>query len=232
MDFLTALDVLRRRWILVVTGMTLTFIGVVGVLQAVDSTYTARGDYLLLVPNKSDSTDARMNPYLFFESGLSVTAEIIITAMTDQRVAREIDEISSSAKYEVAGTQGAAPVIVVEVADENPETAISGQEFLSGEISAFLASRQKDVAAPEAQTINVIPLTSPIEAEKSQAKALRAVIALVVVGFGTTLLGVFAIDAVIRRRESARRSGGTSPTDVDDLVEPGGAARAEVPVRA
>ena len=231
-DFLTALDVLKRRWILVVTGMILTVLGVFGVLRAVDATYTAHGDYLLLVPNKSESPESRTNPYLFFESGLSVTAEIIITAMTDQSVGRGLDQISETAKYEVVGTQGAAPVVVVEVTDNNPETALSGQEFLSGEISAFLASRQKDVDAPKAQTIKVMPLTSPIQAEKSQAKALRAVIALAVVGLGTTLLGVFAVDAVIRRRESARHSGGTTPAGVDDLGQPEGDVRTEVPVRA
>lgn len=208
MDFISALQVLRAHWLIVLCGGLITVAAVIGVVTQVPKMYSAQADYLLLIPDQEVTIAGeilRANPYVFFESGLSITAESVITSMQSDETAQEVADLSDTAKFEVSGTNGSAPVVAIQVDDADPETVLAVHTLLRRQIERFLTVRQSDVKAPKNQTIVSSPLRSPLIAQPSSKRVMRGALAAVIVGVFSTLAVVFVVDAATRRR-SAREA--------------------------
>src|SRR5512144_1515342 len=83
MDFLTFLQTLARRWVVVLGGLLVTGLGVAAVLRFVPPTYEASTSLLLTVPVSAAPKGAppadpgQVNPYLGFGGALNVNAELL-----------------------------------------------------------------------------------------------------------------------------------------------------------
>jgi len=184
--------------LILLAGLLVTVGASILLVKTVEPTFSTHADYLLLVPSEPKANGTGGNPYL--DLGLSVMAEVVVTGMTDERIAAAAAEISPTALYGVAGTQGNAPMVSIETIARTPEAALAVQKLLGKEVKSFLSSRQEEFGAPKGRIIKAVSITDPLTAQQSNSRVLRAVIAVTVVGIGSTVLLAFAFDAARRRR--------------------------------
>lgn len=198
-------QVLRRRWYLVLAGLLCTAAAGFLTFQSVPPTFAASADVLLLPPPASVPEGG--NPYLSL-SGLTPAGDVLARALSDPKVAAEIAEGGARGEYFVE-LDGDSPAPMVSVEAEGGSAADAATTLNA--VLARLPETLRDIQAaanvpPDAfiSTSQVTKTETPTKAIKPQIRALVVVVGGALV---LTLLLVAAIDALLRRPRSAARRG-------------------------
>jgi capsular polysaccharide biosynthesis protein len=215
MDFLTFLQTLARRWVLVVAGLLITAVGITAVLRLVPPGYEASTSLLLTVPVSAapagapTSDPGQVNPYLAFGAALNVNAELLADVL-DSRDAREmVQAAGGTGYYGVSAGQGAAPVINVIATSGDAGTATATARTVGTVAARLLSERQRTSGAPPSSWIRVAPLTGGNSADRKTVSTIRALVSVAVLGIAATVLLAFTVEGMARRR----RARSTSPRD-------------------
>jgi hypothetical protein len=199
-DFWNSLKVLARRWYIVAVGLLVTLGGAVGVNSLIAPSYTAAGSLVLAVPPNLPERAASANPYLAY-GNLSVAARVVASAMNQPSVVRDQREKGATGDFVVdLDPERSSPIITVNSTAGSAAGAIKTVEVVTAGVKQLLADRQKDLGAPQNTWITASSVVVPEEANQAIGSRLRAVSAVLVLGFIGTLTLAFAVEGMAQGR--------------------------------
>ena len=199
------LQVLRRRWYLVLAGLLCTLAAGAFTYQAVPPTFTASAEVLLLPPGPS--VPAGGNPYLSL-SGLTPAGDVLARALSDPKVAAEVAREGGLAGYTVElDGDSPAPLVFVSTEAGSAREALTTLDLVLARLPGTLRQIQTAANVPAKAFITTSQVTRTSAPEKSLKPQIRALVVVVGGCLVLTLLLVAAIDALLRRpRRTAESS--------------------------
>lgn len=207
--------VLRRRWLLVLVGFLLT-VGLSGAAyELFKPTYEITGTVLLLPP-PSSSADVSANPYLRL-GGLRQAVDLVGVALSDQTTQLELKAISKDVQFTVqADVLTTSPLLVIDVKDSSPETALRIRDILVTRVPLRLEAMQEALAVNGNDRVTTTVVTLDVQAVEVGKNRLRAAVVACAGGLVLTLVAATLWDARRlghpRRRRPSRR--GPEPDQV------------------
>jgi capsular polysaccharide biosynthesis protein len=200
-DFVSALKVLRRRWVTVLVGVAIMTAAGVGILIAVPPTYQVKASDVLLVPAQVGSSQAgQANPYLGFGGSLGIVAQITARKMNDFTTVELMKSAGATGEYLVDIVPGEAPMLQVTATSKNEAEALRTAQVVEKAMTDNLRQSQVDLKAPPQFLITTNPITLPSHAEIQRGSQLRALAGMLVVGLAATVLAAFVVESVKTRR--------------------------------
>lgn len=208
MLFWDAIDVLVRRWYMVVTWAILMIAAAFAALVTVPTNYQASGQVLLLPPTKLAVQGQPVNPYLNLPGSLTFTATLVASTIVSPEVARDLVLDGYPSEYSVSVVPGTGPLIIISVEHDDQEVALALRDELLVRIEAQVDAIQDEEEVIDTQLIEARRFNVTEEAEVLAGNRLRALGGIAALG---TLLAVLSISAAERRatRQRRNRSGDT-----------------------
>lgn len=195
MYVLDGIQILLRRWYVIVIGLVLAG-GTAWVAVAVVPTqYQASANTIFLLSPNATGVETPSNPYLILDSTLTVTAELVAGIVTSAEVKDEMAVDGFTSEYSVAvSPERAAPVLFVTATDIDPLTVVNTVYEATRRIELELARIQEDAGSPTNQAIESFSFSASDEAEALEGSALRTLLAIGVFGVMATILAAFGVD--------------------------------------
>ncbi|WP_203881909.1 hypothetical protein [Planotetraspora kaengkrachanensis] len=218
MDFWGAVLVVLRRWYVVVPTFLLCIGAAVGMYAAVPVTYTSSAGIVLTIPKTGSSLpvnskqpDPVTNPLLNFDDGLSMSASILIQALSAPEVGTELGVVPGG-KTGFTVSNGATnpewmmsgPFVFIEAESDTAEGAEGIVTKLVARAKEEMAKRQTAVGAPQQTFLNVtvvVPPTTPIAESGSKSRAAAAAGAA---GLILSFFAAFAVESFLDARRARR----------------------------
>lgn len=210
--------VLRRRWLLVLVGFLMT-VGLSGAAYMFfKPTYEVTGTVLLLPP-PSAAANGSVNPYLQL-GGLRQAVDLVGVALSDQATQLELKAISKDVDFTVqADVRTSSPLLVIDVKDSSPETALRIRDLLVTRVPLRLEAMQQALGVNPKDRVTTSVLTLDVQAEEVGKNRLRAAVVAGAGGLVLTLVAATLWDARRLRQPRRRRAGRLSP-DPDQVANP------------
>jgi capsular polysaccharide biosynthesis protein len=218
-DFVSAVKVLGKQWVVVTVGVVLMIAAAVGIFFMVPPTYEVKASDVLLVPAQVGSSQAgQANPYLGFGGSLGIVAEITARRMNDKSTVEEMIAKGGTAEYLVDIVPGEAPMLQVTANSKDREAALRTAQVIEKSMTELLTQSQIDLKAPDNLLITTSPVTTPTHAEIQRGSQMRALAGMVVVGLALTVLIAFLRESVQarKRQKAAATAGQESEEDFDE----------------
>ncbi|WNV89184.1 hypothetical protein [Umezawaea sp. Da 62-37] len=218
-DFVSALKVLGKQWVVVTIGVSVMVAAAIGIFFMVPPTYEVKASDVLLVPAQVGSTQAgQANPYLGFGGSLGIVAEITARRMNDKSTVEEMVGKGGTAEYLVDIVPGEAPMLQVTANSKDRAAALRTAQVIEKSMTELLTQNQVDLKAPENLLITTSPVTTPTHAEVQRGSQMRALAGMAVVVLALTVLIAFLRESVQTRRR-AKATAAQEPVDVLDDFE-------------
>jgi capsular polysaccharide biosynthesis protein len=201
MDLLDSFRILVRRWWLTVPLLVITLGGVVAGAAIFPWTYKSEATVVLL-SSRLQAKQTGGNPWLAFDSSLTVTAEVVGREIMDGRTVDALRKQGNTAQYKVGlAADSTGPVLVVEV--EGPEPQVT-QNTLNA-VLRLIPARLDDIqnqgsVAPQARikpaTVSASPQPTRVVKDK-----IRTLLMMLFAGLVVTIgVPLFAESLAVRRR--------------------------------
>jgi capsular polysaccharide biosynthesis protein len=208
-DFVSALMVLARHWLVVLNGVVLTVGATLALFVAVPPTYQATTSSVLLVPSQPGATETgQLNPYLGFGGSLGIVAEITARRMNDGSMVDKLTKQGATADYLVDLVPGDAPILSVTATSRDEQSSLRTARIVDAAISAELRDSQLSLGAPANLLISTKPVTTATQAVLKRGSQIRAVAAVLVLGIAGTIVAAFIAEGVRVRRARMRADPG------------------------
>ncbi|HWO60543.1 MAG TPA: hypothetical protein VNO31_10980, partial [Umezawaea sp.] len=215
-DFVSALKVLGKQWVVVTAGVALMVAGAIGIFFMVPPTYEVKASDVLLVPAQVGSSQAgQANPYLGFGGSLGIVAEITARRMNDQSTIEEMLTKGATAEYLVDIVPGEAPMLQVTANSKDREAALRTAQVIEKAMTELLTQNQIDLKAPENLLITTSPVTTPTHAEVQRGSQMRALAGMAVIGLALTVLIAFLRESVQTRKRLKADAGLVEESEED-----------------
>ena len=194
--------IVRRRWILALVGLVLTAgLAVAGYFIA-KPTYQATASILLLPP--ASTVPAEGNPFLQL-GGLDLTVDLLGTALSDQAITRQLEEVSPTVETEVgADPRSSGPILRIQVQDKSEASALEVRDLLVAMVPPRLADMQSAVGVDGGNRVTSSVLVVDAVAEPVGRDRLVGAVVGGLVGLGLSLVLLVLIDSILLRREARR----------------------------
>ncbi len=223
MDLKEFVEVLCRRWHIVLSGLILTVIVALVAVQMVHPSYSASASLTLLAPPQttpSGNGEIAQNPYLQFGSGIENMGTIMQEAFLDQGLTSSLQGKGATGTYDVGANGG---IVTVAVSDSSASGAQKTLGLLLHQFDESLRERQLSAGADKSQLITASVLRQSKEATEDQGSRMRVLAVVLVLGFALSIAMALAVDALepgLRRREQETEEG-LSLLERDHLAEQG-----------
>jgi hypothetical protein len=206
MDILTAFRIIVRRWHVVVSGLILTAVVAVIVMQSISPTFQARGSALVVTPAAPAEGSATpsvlsQNPFTRFDGSTSVLAGVVAQLMSDIEVRENLYEQGAKADYVVAQENQNAPILTVIVEDKDEKYAMESAATVLASINDELDARQADAGAPEASRIRSMVISEPTRTTRLVAAKVRAGVATALLGSAAAISMAFVVEGFAQSRK-------------------------------
>jgi hypothetical protein len=218
MDFWRAVQVVFRRWYVTFPA----FLGALGIAAlvygSVPTQYVSTAVLVLTTPTTgpTQQIDAKSpneitNPLLNFDRGLSLSASILIQALTTPETAAALGvSPKSGTSYEV--TNGSTnpellesgPFVFIQGISIDSQTAQDIVRRVSALAVQDLAERQRGLNAPTSTYITVTQVVAPTTPEPRRTNKLRAAGAAGMLGVFAGLAAGFAFESIATRQMRGR----------------------------
>ena len=235
MDFWETVKVVFRRWYITFPAF-LAALGVAGLVYAsVPTPYVSTSVLLLTAPRTGpteqideEHPNPITNPLLNFDQGLSLSASILIQALTTPEAAASFGvPPRGGTSYEV--TNGSTnpellqsgPLVFIQGTSTTPQDAQDIVRKISAAAVRELAERQKKLNAPASTYITVTEVVPPTTPEARRVRKLRAAGAAGALAVMAGLAAAFAFESIATSLE-VRRSNRKFPlrhTSVTDQTD-------------
>ncbi|PRY40718.1 hypothetical protein [Umezawaea tangerina] len=215
-DFVSALKVLGKQWVVVTVGVSVMVAAAIGIFFMVPPTYEVKASDVLLVPAQVGSSQAgQANPYLGFGGSLGIVAEITARRMNDKSTVEEMVGKGGTAEYLVDIVPGEAPMLQVTANSKDRAAALRTAQVIEKSMTELLTQNQVDLKAPENLLITTSPVTTPTHADIQRGSQMRALAGMAVVVLALTVLIAFLRESV----QTRRRAKATAAQEVVEVVE-------------
>jgi hypothetical protein len=229
-DFVSALLVLVRHWLVVLNGAVLTLGATAALFVAVPPTYQATTSSVLLVPAQPGATESgQLNPYLGFGASLGIVAQITARRMNDLATGVKLAKQGATADYLVDIVPGDAPMLSVVATSRDEQDALRTAKIVDAGIAVELRDSQLELGAPRNLLIQTSPVTTASRAVKKQGSRIRALAAAMVLGVSSTIVAAFMAEGVRVRRAKVRADPGYFEKDRRSRKPPGGPGAVDDP---
>lgn len=201
----TLIQVVRRRWLVVLAGVLLTGLAAAAVVNLQPPRYTVSATALLLPPKvSSDGTET--NPYLQL-GGLTTAVDVLARALNDPRVHDQVVKSGETSDF-IAERDflTAAPLLVVTAESTSADRAREIRDDVLDAAPEVLSELQATVGVPASSRLTMETIVSDGAAELAYKAVLRTVIVVVAAGLAGSLLLAGGVDAWLIRRK-ARKDG-------------------------
>lgn len=195
-----ALQILARRWALLVLAGALTSAAAVFALLSSSTQYQATGQVLLLPPASQIFEQQRTNPYLAADEGLVLTASLISNSLKTAAHHEELRAAGFDSDYRIVVVPDTGPLIFVAVEDTRPDRAIAMRDELLVDVEQGLGAIQADEGVAERQLVRSRRFVADTEAQAQAGARIRAAGTVGALGFVVSLLTIFALDRVLTGR--------------------------------
>ena len=208
-DFFSSLAVLGRRWKVVGAGLAVTLLVAFAAMTAIPPTYKANGSSFFAVAAgtaPSTSTDGvakTLNPYLAFGGSLKVTAELMAKAMNGEQMQQQVADRGGSGHYVADLAPGDAPVLTLSATGDSPAVALKTEQMATQVLQDELKNSQIDLGA-SSDLIRTKEVLVPERASKQQTSRIRALIGVLVLGLGATVMAAFVVESISQHRAKNR----------------------------
>lgn len=231
MDILTAFRIMLRRWYVVASGLIITVLAAIVVMQSISPTYEARGSVLVVSPlpstEGSEPSIVSQNPFARFDASTSVLAGVAVQLMDDISVRERLQEQGAKGDYVVVQENSSAPILTVVVEDKDEDFALESTSIVLNSINAELDARQADAGAPDASRIRSMVISEPTRTTQLVAARIRAGVATLLLGAAASLSLAFVVEGFAqsrKRQAQAQTDAWSSDPEPDpspsDLHEP------------
>ncbi len=211
MDFIDALKLLARQWVVLGIGILLTSGVAFTASQAVPPQYQASGQLLLLLKPEATGEGTPTNPYLNLEGSLTTMAALIASTVSTEAAQQSLEESGFDAEMSVALQPGTGPVITVTTADTDAAMALGTRDEVISRMQDDLQGLQDDAGAPDRQRIQSRTIATPETVARLSGSKLRVLAGLYVLGGLLTLVVATLRDR--RRQVLANGRGGKQPLE-------------------
>jgi hypothetical protein len=210
------MGILLRRWLLTVPLLLLTLGGVAGAAVVTPWTYEAQGTVVFLA-SPYQAKQAGGNPWLVFDTSLTVTAEVVGREMMDDRTAAELRGRGLTAEYEIGVAQDSTgPVLAVDVTGDDARVTKATLDALVTEIPRRLTELQVQEGVDQRAQIKANVVTASPKAALAATGKLRLLVMVLFAGFTLTVAVPLFAEVVSERRRRGREAGGAIMTGYDD----------------
>lgn len=212
------LQLLRRRWYIVLPGILLAVAAVIGAWVVVGPEYQRTGTQMLL-PGEANRPEGATNPYLFI-SGLQLPADVLVQSVGDQNALSALLADSPESEVVVERAAGSAPIVRTIVTSPSDAEAEALLALVMDHAVAVLEDLQASENIPSASRIEIVTLT--VDAESTVLQRMRIVAAAAAgIGVLAIMLALAAlVDGFARRKrrvtagaDAHRESGSSSVRD-------------------
>ncbi|MHC3000550.1 hypothetical protein [Microbacterium sp. HJ5] len=211
------LQLLRRRWYIVLPGLLLAVAAVVGTWAVVGPQYERTGTQMLL-PGAANLPEGATNPFLFI-SGLQIPADVLVQSVGDPiGLAATLSDYPDS-EVVVERATGSAPIIRTIVTSPSDAEAEALLAVVMNHAVEVLDDLQTSENIPPASRIEIVTLTTDVESTQLQrtriVSAAAAGIGVLAVTLGLTAL----VDGLARRRRRATSAVDAAESDKDAVLD-------------
>ncbi|MFC5751794.1 hypothetical protein [Actinomadura rugatobispora] len=204
MDLLDWIGILLRRWKLTVPLLLLALGGVGAAATVTPWTYEARAN-LVFLASPFQARQAGGNPWLVFDSSLTVTAEVVGREMMDDRTAAGLRGRGLTAAYEIGVAQDSTgPVLAVDVSGDDPRVTKATLDALVAEIPRRLTQIQVEEGVTERAQIKASVVTASPKAALAATGKLRVLVMALFVGLALTVAVPLFAEVLSERRRRGR----------------------------
>jgi hypothetical protein len=206
-DLIATLQVMLRRWYVVVPAVLLSAIAVGLVYVSIQPTYQATGSMILRGPEQNqDPKSDKRNQYADY-GNLTIPAKVIADALSQRTYAESLERAGMPGTYTIGMDAGSmAPILTVVGVADTPAEAIVTTRTVMTAADRELLRRQQNLGAPSVTFLTTEVVATPTEAEPLNGDRLRAAAAVLAIGMIMTLVQAVAKRRA-RRHEDARDTG-------------------------
>ncbi|HEY7483804.1 MAG TPA: hypothetical protein VH912_05020 [Streptosporangiaceae bacterium] len=199
MDLLDSVRVLMKRWWLTLPLLALTLIGVIGTAIVMPWTYRSEATVVFL-SSQLQSKQAGGNPWLAFDSSLTVTAEVVGREMMDERTAAGLRQQGNTAKYTVGiASDSTGPVLVIESEGAKPAVVQNTLKALLAQIRTRLDAIQTQGGVNPYARIRLSTVSASTEPQLMAKSKLQLLIMGLAVGLALTIGVPLTVESMVRR---------------------------------
>jgi hypothetical protein len=235
MDLVELFRTLRRRWILTLPLLALTFVMVAEANAKIPGPFQAES-MVVLLPSVQSSAVNGNNPYLSFQGSLNIAGDIVAREVMDPRTVANLAASGYPSSYQIADdATTSGPVLDITVTGKNKEQVESTLQAVTSTVQNRLTSLQQAIKTKNRITSMVISMAPTAKLEVS--KKARVLVLVLGLGLVLTVCIPLLVDAEItrfrRRRNMVRRPirGGLAnpwrrpqaPEKADTLAQPAAA---------
>lgn len=234
MDLLDWIGILLRRWLLTVPLLLLALGGVAAAFVVTPWTYEARATVVFLA-SPFQAREAGGNPWLIFDSSLTITAEVVGREMMDERTVAGLRDRGLTAAYEIGVAQDSTgPVLAVDVSGDSPSVTKRTLDALVAAIPQRLAQLQAKEGVSQRAQIRANVVTASPNATLARTGKLRTLVMVLFVGMALTVAVPLFAEVLSERRKRGRApaTSGAAPPPVPAPETPTGYDTAPVPAEA
>lgn len=197
---------LRTRWYITIPGILLSLGLAAGAAVLIPPPFASNSTVVLIpAPAKGG------NSLLSSSSGLSTSAEIIVQAMSDPQIEKDlglvrgrdtVTVVNGNANSSGKITESAGPFISVTAESSSATRATALAQQATAKVQQKLAELQQSVKVKKQQSMSLSPVVSPTPGKLVVAMLLRTVGLATLFGCVLTLGAVLLVDRRLRRRVS------------------------------
>ena len=217
MDLRTLLQILVRRWIVVIPTIVVAVLVGQQMLSSVEPEYQAKGSVILLAPVTKTGQEgplgiATPNPVADIPAGLDKSALALAEVLNDEPQKATIRRQGLSDDYDVTVNQD-APILEISAKSDRRPVAVETAKAVLEMANAQLVIRETRLGVAPAARINADVLSTPTKASTVNAAKTRALVALIALGIAATLSVALLVESWAgsparrdRRRGRGRRT--------------------------
>lgn len=208
MDLLDSFRILLRRWWLTLPLLAITLTGLVAGVVMVPWKYKSEATVVLL-SSRLQAKQTGGNPWLAFDSSLTVTAEVLGREIMDGRTADALRRQGNTAGYKVGiAADSTGPVLVVEVEGPNREVTQNTLNAVLKLIPARLDDIQNQGAVVSYARIRPDTVSASSRPQLVVKDKIRTLLMGLFAGLVVTIgVPLFAESLAVRRRRSGLVAG-------------------------
>lgn len=196
--------VLRRRWLTVLVGLTVTAAAMLFVIRSTPMTYVARASIFIAAADARGAEEASAGPVnpLLLLGDLELARGVVLESLNARGVSERIARVAPNATYEIVPDPSSdAPILIFTTEAPTVRESTEALETLLRAVPPRLSQIQRNLRIPAADRVTVERLTFDPGYGTSRTDEVRGAIAVA----GAGLLATFLLAVVADRRRLGRR---------------------------
>jgi uncharacterized protein involved in exopolysaccharide biosynthesis len=215
MDVGELFRLVRRRWAIAVPALLLTLVATVGGYLKLPTSYQSQVQLTMLNAPKITAEPGNFgNPYLSFDTTLSVDVDYLTRYLTSTAAAQLLKARGVTEQYTAAFANNAlGPFMVLTVTGPDRVHVLQSIAVLVTFTEQQWRSTQLTSKAPTDSLVGMSVIAPPSNPKPVLKKKIEVVAGIAILGIALSILLAVFVDASVRRRRSNSRASQSRPSE-------------------